>query len=582
MSLFLVLLQMSCTEGVETTEVTERTPVQVDLAFSVSSATSMGTRLSEDVIQTSPSAYRGIENVLLLPFAVEGKISAADLKSFEGGQVDLTYRKVYSKDYANVYYTQNCIFTQGVASCLCYAKAIPTCGVAIPTIAQKAANGSLIEENMEGLTPADITFSPDPIYQPAEVNSLPQPDAKATALAQYLTAIANTTGWSASTNNTLKTLYVNFFPPQIDVVMAGSSVNVRTYVNELYTALNDFTPTVAADIVLKNAILGNIQAEGVVVSDGEVTSLGNAREGYPNDLGLPDGAAALTWSGTAFTPQLTKTSIADINDIRSFVYPAELYYYSNSRLRSSNKDDRAAYYTATTDKTWNNLMETAYEYDNAVITSHTRAVAIKEPLQYAVARLQLALKSTLETLLDAKGKEVPVTDTSFPLTGVIVGSQYPVGFDFTPKSSTEKYLMYDSQMLSANGKPLYLSSYKTLSAPVHTLVLQTPDEEKVMLVLEFRNDSGYDFQGAGGIVYQGTKFYLIGELNLASLSMAAGDEDFKKRVFTQRYTTEVNVSVPSLAKAYNVMPNIRSPRLEVGVQLTQNWVQAETTNVILE
>ena len=83
MSLFLVLLQMSCTEGVETTEVTERTPVQVDLAFSVSSATSMGTRLSEDVIQTSPSAYRGIENVLLLPFAVEGKISAADLKSFE-------------------------------------------------------------------------------------------------------------------------------------------------------------------------------------------------------------------------------------------------------------------------------------------------------------------------------------------------------------------------------------------------------------------------------------------------------------------------------------------------------------------
>ena len=582
MSLFLVLLQMSCTEGVETTEVTERTPVQVDLAFSVSSATSMGTRLSEDVIQTSPSAYRGIENVLLLPFAVEGKISAADLKSFEGGQVDLTYRKVYSKDYANVYYTQNCIFTQGVASCLCYAKAIPTYGVAIPTIAQKAANGSLIEENMEGLTPADITFSPDPIYQPAEVNSLPQPDAKATALAQYLTAIANTTGWSASTNNTLKTLYVNFFPPQIDVVMAGSSVNVRTYVNELYTALNDFTPTVAADIVLKNAILGNIQAEGVVVSDGEVTSLGNAREGYPNDLGLPDGAAALTWSGTAFTPQLTKTSIADINDIRSFVYPAELYYYSNSRLRSSNKDDRAAYYTATTDKTWNNLMETAYEYDNAVITSHTRAVAIKEPLQYAVARLQLALKSTLETLLDAKGKEVPVTDTSFPLTGVIVGSQYPVGFDFTPKSSTEKYLMYDSQMLSANGKPLYLSSYKTLSAPVHTLVLQTPDEEKVMLVLEFRNDSGYDFQGAGGIVYQGTKFYLIGELNLASLSMAAGDEDFKKRVFTQRYTTEVNVSVPSLAKAYNVMPNIRSPRLEVGVQLTQNWVQAETTNVILE
>ena len=574
--LFLLLLS-SCTDTDR--DDLEGSPVMVDLAFSVSRATQGDTRLTENVIQTSSASYRGIEKIHMIPFDVQRKVTKNDPPKLSvDGQTDYTY----SQGNTNIYYKQQCSLMRGMASCLCYARAVPTYGTAIPTIADKASNGSLLVKNLNGQTPAEYTFSPESIYQPAEENNLPVPSAEATALATYLTNIANTVGWKDSPNSMLKVLHTNFCPAQ-NTVMAGSSSNVRSYVNELYATLTDYTPTLETDEALKNAILANIQADGVVMTDGKVTSLGPTREGYPANAGLPDGAAALLWSETenAFVPQLTKTSIADINDVRTFAFPAELYYYTNSRLRSSNKDDRKIYYTEAS-KTWQQMLD-QYEVDNAVVNGNTKAIAIKEPMRYAVAHLQLALKSTSHTLADANGIEMEVRATSFPLTGVIVDQQYPVGFDFTPQSATDEYLMYDSHVQAANGTSLCLSGTVDVSAPVHTFVLQTPENKDVMLVLEFQNNSGVDFRGAGGVIYKGTKFYLLGKLELSSL--AANDEwsdDLKKRVFTQGYTTTVGVSIPSLAKAYNVMPNIRSPYLEVGVEMTPQWVQAETTNVILE
>jgi hypothetical protein len=50
-------------------------------------------------------------------------------------------------------------------------------------------------------------------------------------------------------------------------------------------------------------------------------------------------------------------------------------------------------------------------------------------------------------------------------------------------------------------------------------------------------------------------------------------------VFTQDYTTKVRVTVSSLAKAYNVMPDILSSRLEVGVLLYTDWI-APTPEVV--
>ena len=117
------------------------------------------------------------------------------------------------------------------------------------------------------------------------------------------------------------------------------------------------------------------------------------------------------------------------------------------------------------------------------------------------------------------------------------------------------------------------------------MVLQSYDEEEVLIALEFENNSGTDFRGKGGVIYPGTKFYLMGKISPKDTNVTAGEdvpESVKQRVFTRDYVTIVNTEVESLANAYNVLPNMLGGRLELGVELTPNWIQAKTTNVILE
>ena len=118
-------------------------------------------------------------------------------------------------------------------------------------------------------------------------------------------------------------------------------------------------------------------------------------------------------------------------------------------------------------------------------------------------------------------------------------------------------------------------------------MLQTYPNEEVTIALEFRNDSGTDFRGKGGVIYPGTKFYLLGKIKPEEISQESQasteiPDDVKTRVFTRDYVTTVSTKVESLANAYNVLPNILGGRLELGVTLTPDWIQAETTNVLLE
>lgn len=159
----------------------------------------------------------------------------------------------------------------------------------------------------------------------------------------------------------------------------------------------------------------------------------------------------------------------------------------------------------------------------------------------------------------------------FPLTGVIIGGQHTVGFDFKPKepqSDVDARFIYDSEVGTAGTDGKWT---------VNTLVLQSYDGEKVPVVLEFTNNSGSQFTGKDGIIYPGTKFYLIGQLDPAD----KGADNYAGRVFTQDYTTKVSMKVTSLANAYSCMPDLLAPRLEIGVEVTTDWIQSTTTNVML-
>ena len=217
-------------------------------------------------------------------------------------------------------------------------------------------------------------------------------------------------------------------------------------------------------------------------------------------------------------------------------------------------------------------------------------MAIKEPLQYGVAHVKIILKQTeSSSLTDAGGDDIPVGTAYFPLTGILIGGQLPVGFDFTPTTAYPVYseadmkFIYDSQV-KTNGtysnEYFYLSATSDASKPINTLVLQTYDHKKVPVALELQNNSGKDFKGLGGIVQQGTKFYLVGEIAPADYSNESPSTEIRDRVFTQDYTTTLNIKVKGLEKAYNVVPNLLSPRLEMGIELTPKWVATTPDEVL--
>jgi hypothetical protein len=393
------------------------------------------------------------------------------------------------------------------------------------TISEKESadlNGKLNTTLTERMLPDSIRFSLQSIRDTYDV------DARAQALADYMTVIANTTGWSNTSNSQLKGLYLDFINANSEGtgLMGGSAAQVKAYVEALRDQLK------GNEDDLSKAIVANIEAD-------TKSCLGNGYPSASTSLRLPDGAAALRWINGAFSVRTRATTLDNINGINRWAYPAELWYYANSGILTSEED--VAKTTYSSQEQWSSLLTDYYTAGNT-ITGVTRSVAVEQPLQYGVARLQITL------------------------------NQITVGFDFKPKepeSDVDARFIYDTVVGSADVNGKYT---------VNTLVLQSYDGERVPVVLEFKNDTGHKFTGKDGIIYPGTKFYLIAQIDPAN---GTGEDGYDNRVFTQDRTTKMTMIVNSLKNAYSCMPDLLSPRLEIGVQVTTTWIQPTTTTVIL-
>jgi hypothetical protein len=546
-----VLLLTGCNQ-LDDGSVVNNDPVSVSLSFAVSSVNQRpSTRQTNAVVQEGTS--RTIQIQKIIPFTVQRKVFSGDMPSYGsiGG---------YDNTINPFFYYGNCSFLSGVSSFLVYGKAERDGD-------SDAVNGAL-NANFPGVqAPEDITFSLKQICTTTAIHEHAQ------AIAKYLTYIANTEGWATTSDSHLQAYYLNFIGKGsvAPSVIAGSSANVKAYVTDLHTLITAEPPSSLRTKILASIDFNNINT--------------HIPDNFPGSIGLPDGAAALRWeipagkTEYAFVPQTVTTTEAPINSVTRFAYPAELYYYANSNIKTSYDEVSTTVYSDATD--WRALLNNNYK-GSTTITPDTKAAAIVEPVQYAVARLDAKIKAESETLTDANGKSLTVTSNKFPLTAVIVGGQHTVGFDFTPPIDNDDAnvrFVYDNQVNTNtdnnDNKPFYLSI--TEQGPTHTLLLQSLEGKDVTVVLEFRNDSDTDFTGVDGIIYKGTKFYLVGQL---ILDEATGTD--KTRVFTQDQTTTVTLKVNGLAKAYNVMPNLLSPRLEIGVTLTTQWEQVTPTVVVME
>ena len=485
----------------------------VSLAFNVS-AEMNHTRMSDAVVQTSSGfTFRELKSVWLFPFDVGGVI--------EKDQVPLTSSFSIQSRYASTYhyYQSGGIEVPGsTASFLCYARAVP--------VSDKFRNGSTLDTI--GIMPntSEVTFTPEQINKDVSVSQ------KARDIAAYLTAIAQS----------LKTAHED----------------------ALFLQLVNEGRLVAASST-------NVERMAALASASSPADL----SGYPASLNLPDGVAVVKWNYAEekFEPQTVTTTEANINRLDRFVYPAELWYYANSRIKTS-ASGKKEYLSATN---WADVLR-EYETDNGVVTVDVHSVAIKEPLSYGVGCLRIGL-TVGTTIEDAEGKVITLGDTTFPLTGVLVSGQYKQAFDFTPLDDVMEYIAYDKEVSGLSMGASKSSSPATATPSVYnnTLVLQSKDGADVRFALEFTNDSGQDFKTLNGTVYSGTKFYLVGTVDVPS----GQSVDYRKRAFTKGYYTQGTVHVTSLRQAYPYLPDLLDPRLEIGVRLVPDWMQASTTSIPL-
>ena len=530
---------MSDEQGME-----QPTAKQVDLLMSIGDRAMKPRQISANTHRAA--TFQGMDLLVAIPFRTNGAaVSTTDqpLIDLVGANEDNKTKEYETEtENYNTYYVNSCHLMTGTDRMLVYGKAKPVSN-------NLKVNGQLSVLPTIRKKTADILFSLTSIRESTEA------DADAQALANYMTAIANTTGWSTTTDATLKSYYLDFIRMGSEGggLMSGAAANIKAFVAALKALLT-------GDDALSTAIKNNIDANSSI-EDNE----------YPRSLGLPDGAAAIRWMGDHFEVKTTTTQLDNINGINRYTYPAELMFFVDSPIRTSAEEVSKTIYQENT-QTWSAFLDTYYTGSTAVNTN-TKAVAVANPIQYGVAKLDLTLTTMSTTLLDAKDEVVTNANmTTMPLTGVIIGGQHTVGFNMKPQgeqTDVDGRFIYETTVDATN--------YTTQGYKTSTLVLQSYDNEKVPVILEFENKTGHAFTGKDGIVYPDARFYLIAMIDPAGQGLGA----YADRVFTQDYTTTMSMSVTSLAKAYTCMPDLLAPRLEIGVQVVTKWIQATTTNVEL-
>lgn len=555
-------------------------------------------------------AVTGQQSVLSMPKRLPDIAGRRDAAAYSG---DLYHTGLVENNNAHLYSDAYAILPEGTGSVLVYGKA-PIAGENL-TQQSKHFNGSLIEsdwESRENFDAQEITFSPDPIFSGDHLDL-------AVGMADILTSIVGAATyiqpyyfkrnevwyesqtsvvWDSNIEDaTLRSLFEWF--TNEGQLMTGAGSNLEYMLTELYRRLQNFEPEEDDPIVhlaggveypavleegneesvftravlydgLRNMLLGRIDAlvaEGKLADDGShnLSFVDENMSTYPSSLGIPEGGAVLRWNSVSFTP--VSEGLDGIAPLDHFCYMPPLYYYTNTTLKTSDSHYMYEYYTP--DMTWDQIVGT-YRLGN-VITKSTHAVALEEPMHYACALLVASVKAETPTLPDGDGDSrtyALATGRNFPVTGVIIGSQFKQNFDFTPDASGTEYYLYDNQISG-----VYLTG--SWSEDFRTLVFPVPEDMDVYFFLELRNDSNAAFTGAEGLILPGSKFYLAGKLDKS-------DDPSLPSVFMRDYYTTLKCTVTSLQNAHVSVPEMGEPQLTLGVQTSQNWIMSSSAYVVLE
>lgn len=565
--------------------------VKTQFAINIPYAGGKDTRMSDEIVQgqTDP-VFRGMTNIRLVPFDLTTTPTGASKPVVAG--TTLTYNGITLGDIAaatddgvttgltqtgNAHVYKDVDIRVGVNAFLLY-------GEAKEKSSDNKVNGALnpsyeVSNLEEGDRVDEITFSLQPIV--AQVDPAP-----GNALVAMLNDIASAKGTTGSKTDWYKTAsgtdLNNYFKSFI-TLKAGSANSIRLALQDLYTAMS--SPAVDDIDGLKAEIIRIIKqyfdASG---SDGNYTLTYNSTSSvkdykeYPSDKNLPDGAVQVIWkAGSAdangsfsYVTNVNYPGVSDPNfnvaSLTDYTYPASLYYWTNSSIKTSESEQSTNYGT----QDWSTILSTLYTNTREVIPA-TQSIALEQKINYGVARLDINAAFASTPIQDKANEYVTLPTEGFQLVGVLVGGQKQVGWDFATNASAAEQTIYDAAVKTGT----YVN--RTSALKNRTLVLETAGKavagkgsEKVNFALEFVNNGNEAFTGIDGIVPVDGKFYLVGQLET--------DETHDK-VFEQDHYTTATVTISSLKNAYNCIPDLRSPKLELGVSVDLGWIQGLVDNV---
>ena len=500
------------------------------------------TKMTATITQDG-TGFRGIDEVFVIPFQTESAAPVNDGSSRLGNRnVVIQGARIVNTGLVannNSHLYNLVILPRNMNRVLAYGKASDQGSV--NTVEGKHLNGVLTASGLDNPTTSDdISFSLEPVLETAVATTIGETtDNLIDALNRVVEAMQES-------NDADILAFLNVFASENEI-SACSFQTLYRFEQSILGALSLYSGTNPTAI---NTIMERVA---------ELQSARNAAgSGFPATYGIPEGAVGMWWNGHRFVKLMSGVNISLI-PTPLYCYPPSLWYYANSTIKTS-ADDQVKEQYKPQNSTWGNIL--SYYTDGSSVTSATRSTAIVDQMQYGVGLVEFRFLAPEGTAAAAAG---------CPLTGIIVGEQRDVDFSFSPKPTAESRFVYDNTMSGI--------TLGNTTQSIQVLVLPTANDESVHFALEFENTTSSAFQCQQGTVLPGCKFYLAGELKPGEGSKPAGSP--VESVFSSDYKTTVKVKARNLSHAYNTVPDLRDPQLEIGVTVDMDWIQVEPGGIKL-
>lgn len=512
-------------------------------------------------------AFLGMQDIKLIPMTLSGRETAAekdlhaqDLSSITGWDNSTIHAKMYT----------DVEMALGVNHAVFYGAAIY----------ENEPEETGLTYKTPGTKVGDITFNLVSPYISTEV----------TNIQNYLLSIINgvdgvlTTGAATSAGvQTLQEVYRGQYTGSQYRVIAGSSAKILAMLQDLYNSCEKGKADDSAHATEYGNVMDEIddyftvagtKGNRTLTYNTEVSGYVTNANNYPICAKIPQGAVAIQFNGTAFaytTSDINASSNFNMTNVANYRKPASLNYFVETPVKTLDSEWLATKLPLAA--SWANVVSA---YTGTKVTSSTRSMILKNPVQYGVADLEAKVIASGGTLQDESGAEKTI-GSNLKITGILIGGQKDVAWNFKPSGTTE-YVVYDGKFA---GSSAVLGTDFASATANHTLLLETPEATNVKVAIEFENNMG-DFYGKDHmLISKGTKFYLIADLK-PEASTGVTDNPSKKTVFLQDYLTTAKFTVTSLKNAYSVVPDLRSPKLEFGLSVDLDWQTGMDFNVSVE